>query len=92
MTANEDGTRVRRAAASVGLWVGVTTAIITIAGVLILIWAIRIGSRREQGEHQGPGGERGAVRFLLLFGAGAGFRRAKVPIKPVREPAEIPNH
>ena len=65
MTANEDGTRVRRAAASVGLWVGVTTAIITIAGVLILIWAIRIGSRREQGEHQGPGGERGEGALVV---------------------------
>lgn len=48
-----DRARVRRAAISVGLYVGVAAAVLMTVGVLVLIAAITLNSRHEQAEHPG---------------------------------------
>lgn len=60
-----DAERVRRAARSVGLYVGVASAVIITAGVGILVAVIVTTSRREGAEHGGApiGGETGGRSF-----------------------------
>ncbi|MEV4689463.1 sensor histidine kinase [Microbacterium sp. LWH3-1.2] len=61
MTAQDDRTRVRRAAVSIGLTVAVASALIIAAGVGLLLAVIVLNRRPEGGEHDGgfprPGGD-----------------------------------
>ena len=50
---DDDRRRVRRAARSVGLYVGIASAVIITAGVGILIAVVLSTSRREGEEHEG---------------------------------------
>lgn len=76
MSVVADRVRVRRAAASVGIYVGVAAAVLMIVGVGVLIAAIALNSRHEQAEHPGvlPGGDEwvidsGLVIVLLIVHA-----------------------
>lgn len=53
MSMGPDRARVRRAAVSVGFFVGVTAAVLMTVGVVVLITAITLNSRHEQAEHPG---------------------------------------
>ncbi|WEF19673.1 sensor histidine kinase [Microbacterium maritypicum] len=60
---SDDAAQVRRAALSIGLWVGVASGVIVAVGIGILIAVILATSRREGEEHGGgwfggPGGTR----------------------------------
>lgn len=73
MSMGPDRARVRRAAVSVGLFVGVTAAVLMTVGVVVLITAITLNSRHEQAEHPGalPGRDDAWVidsgRVILLI-------------------------
>lgn len=53
MNPSPDHVRVRRAAVSVGLYVGVTAAIVITVGVGVLLAALALNSRHERIEHPG---------------------------------------
>lgn len=60
MTTLSDRARVRRAALSIGLYVGVATAVLTVVGVGVLVAVISLRARHESVEHglrRPPGGE-----------------------------------
>jgi signal transduction histidine kinase len=65
MSSADDERRVRRAATSVGLWVGAASTLIVAAGVGILIAVILRTSRPE---HRGPGGgdDRGDADHIVV--------------------------
>ena len=73
MSMGPDRARVRRAAVSVGLFVGITAAVLMTVGVAVLIAAITLNSRHEQAEHPGalPGRDDAWVidsgRVILLI-------------------------
>lgn len=48
-----DGERERRAARIVGLWVGVSSGVVVVGGVLILLGVVLSSSRREGEQHDG---------------------------------------
>ncbi|MFC8797462.1 sensor histidine kinase [Promicromonospora sp. NPDC057138] len=51
MTEVADRSRVRRAALSIGLYVGIASAVLTVAGVAVLITTISLKARQERVEH-----------------------------------------
>ncbi len=53
MSMGPDRARVRRAAVSVGLVVGIIGAVLMTVGVAVLITAVTVNSRHEQAEHPG---------------------------------------
>lgn len=59
---DDDKTRVRRAALSIGLWVGISSGVIVAIGIGILVAVVLATSRREGEEHGGGwfGGPAGA--------------------------------
>lgn len=73
MSTGPDRVRVRRAAMSVGLYVGVAAAVLVTVGVGVLIAAITLNSRHERVEHPGllPGRDDAWVidssRVILLI-------------------------
>ncbi|PUB24816.1 signal transduction histidine kinase [Promicromonospora sp. AC04] len=51
MTATSDRSRVRRAALAIGLYVGIASAVLTVAGVAALVTVISLRAREESIEH-----------------------------------------
>ncbi|WP_454858758.1 hypothetical protein [Promicromonospora soli] len=47
MTEVADRSRVRRAALSIGLYVGIASAVLTVAGVAVLVTTISLKARQE---------------------------------------------
>ncbi|MFD7308804.1 sensor histidine kinase [Promicromonospora sp. NPDC059942] len=55
MTLAADRSRVRRAALSIGLYVGIASAVLTVVGVAVLITTVSLRARQESVEHRlGP--------------------------------------
>lgn len=65
MSAEDDQRRVRRAALSIGVSVGIASAVIIAAGVGILIAAILLNRRREGDESGGPAVGRRGDEFVI---------------------------
>ncbi len=60
MSDQDDQRRIQRAALSIGLYVGIASAIVIAGGVGILIAAILLNRRPEGGEHDGEFEEHGS--------------------------------